>query len=196
MVTGFRDGKVADTFTGALPESQVRTWLRKLIPSSADLLAAEAAQLAATDPLAAAERYRAALEQDPAHQASLLGLGRALVLAGDPEAVEVLRRVPAGSREHTEAQALIGLGDFLATPPAGEPGATNADSGQRYAAAAAFARSGKWEQALQELLEIVRRDRAYGDDGARRAMLAIFSLLGDTDSNVARYRRLLANALF
>ena len=67
MVIGFRDGKPADTFTGALPESQVRSWLRKLIPSGADALAAEAAALATTDSAQAIERYRAALAQDPQH---------------------------------------------------------------------------------------------------------------------------------
>ncbi len=202
MVTAFRDGQVADTFTGALPESQVRAWLRKLIPSGADRLAAEAAQLAESDPQAAAARYRAALEQDPAHQPSLLGLGRILLVQSDPEAVDVLKRIPAGSRVHAEAQALLGLSDFLATPPAGEQGsdgnapAGNSETGARYAAAAAFARAGKWEQALEELLAIVQRDRAYAGDGARRTMLAIFALLGEADPLVARYRRLLANALF
>jgi putative thioredoxin len=192
MVTGFRDGEVADTFMGALPESQVRTWLRKLIPSAADRLAAEAAGLAAEDPDAAAECYRAALAEDAAHLPALLGLGRILVQQGDPEAVPVLKLVLQGSKGYTEAQALLNLSSFLATPAVTETGTSAA----RFAAAAAQGRAGGWEQALQSLLELVQRDRAYGDDAARRAMLAIFSLLGDNDPLVTRYRRLLASALF
>ena len=198
MVKAFRDGQMADGFTGALPESQVRAWLRKLIPSVADRLADEAARLTATDPVGAAERYRAALQEDPAHERSLLGLGRILVLAGDPEAEAILRRVPAGSRAHAEAQALLELGDFLRTParPDGGAEAPEQTSAARYAAAAGYARSGNWEQALQALLEVVQRDRAFADDGARRALLAIFALLGESEPLVARYRRLLANTLF
>ena len=192
MVAGFRDGEVADTFMGALPESQVRTWLRKLIPSGADRLAAEAARLATSDPEAAVERYRAALAEDGAHQASLLGLGRMLVLQGDPEAVTVLKQIPQGSKGYPEAQVLLNLREFLATPAADEEGTSAA----RYAEAAATARAGSWEQALQTLLEIGHRDRAFGDDAARRTMLAVFGLLGESDPLVGRYRRLLANALF
>ena len=201
-VKAFRDGQVVDEFLGAMPESRVRDWLRKIIPSGTDSLAAEAERLAATDPDAAVERYRAALKEDPAHEASLLGLGRLLIFKGDPEAAEVLRRVPAQSRRYAEAQALLELRDFLSTPPPGEArsdGGTasgNTASAARYAAASASAHEGKWEQALQELLEIVQRDRAFAGDGARRAMLAIFTLLGDSDPLVPRYRRLLANALF
>ena len=192
MVMGFRDGAAADSFLGALPELQVRTWLRKLIPSPADRLAAEAARLAAEDPDVAVERYRAALAADATHQQGLLGLGRILVQKADPEVIEVLKQIPQGSKGYPEAQALINLSDFLATPEATEQGTSAA----RFATAAAQGRAGAWEQALQSLLELVQRDRAYGDDAARRAMLAIFALLGESDPLVGRYRLLLASALF
>ena len=204
MVLAFRDGDKVDEFTGALPESQVRSWLRKLIPSGADRLAAEAASMATTNPEAAAEKYRAALAEDPAHLQSLLGLGRLLVLAGDPEATETLKRVPAGSPGFSEAQSLLTLSSFLAPPAssvqAGEAAATGAGSAEaRFESAAQHARAGRWEQALQELLEIIRLGGASPQnlaDDARRMMLAIFVLLGEGDAVVPRYRRLLANALF
>lgn len=192
MVTGFRDGEAVDSFMGALPESQVRAWLRKLIPSAADRLASEAAELATEAPDAAIERYRAALAEDAAHLPSLLGLGRILVQQGDPQAMQVLKQVLQGSKGYSEAQALINLSSFLATPEVTEAGTSAA----RFATAATQGRAGTWEQALQSLLELVQRDRAYGDDAARRAMLAIFSLLGEHDPLVVRYRRLLASALF
>lgn len=195
MVKAFRAGQMADGFTGALPESQVRAWLRKLIPSRVDSLVAEAARLETTDPAAAGERYRTVLAEDPAHEASLLGLGRVMVLSGDPEAVETLRRVPMGSRAYSEAQALLTLDEFLRTPVT--TGTEAADGSQaRYASAARHAGSGRWEQALEELLAIVQRDRAFNNDAARRTMLAIFALRNEDDPLVVRYRRMLANALF
>ncbi len=199
MVIGFRDGKPADTFTGALPETQVRAWLRKLVPAGADQIASEAAALEASNPAKAIERYRAALNEDPKHETSLLGLGRLLVLTGDPEAPEVLRRVPVASKRHSDAQALLGLAEFLATPT---PRGRNADPANdpRYAAAADAARKYNWEAALAQLLEIIQREGVATEGGigdrSRRAMLALFTLLGDADPLVPRFRRQLANALF
>lgn len=199
MVKGFQGGQAVDGFTGALPESQVRAWLRKLVPAGVDQIAEEAAALGATNPAKAIERYRAALKGDPKHETSLIGLGRLLVLTGDGEAQELLRAVPATSKRHGEAQALIGLAEFLGAPtPRGRHADPQHDP--RYAAAAAAARSHDWEGALQQLLEIVQRDGVANEGGAgdraRRAMISLFSLLGDADPLVPRYRRLLANALF
>jgi putative thioredoxin len=197
MVKAFRDGDMVDGFTGALPESQVRTWLRKLIPSRADRLASEAASLLTTDPRSATERFRAALAEEPAHPASLLGLGRLLVLTGDPEGRDLLRQVSASSPAYKEAQALLNLGSFLQTAsPTMDDAPKGAGSQVAYASAAEHARNGRWEEALARLLEIVQRDRAFNDDAARRTMLDIFAMLGETDPLVVRYRRLLANALF
>jgi putative thioredoxin len=201
MVNAFRDGAVVDSFTGALPESRVRAWLRKLIPSGPDLQASEAARLAATDPQAAMAKYRAALEQDPAHEESLIGLGRMLAFAGDAEGAEILRRVSAGSKRRGEAQSLVELANFLQTPAEGATGDGDGATAASpvYAAAAACGRDGDWEGALKQLLQIVQREgvREGGSgDRARRAMLAIFTALGDTDPLVPRYRRMLASALF
>lgn len=200
MVAAFRDGQMVDSFMGALPESQIRTWLRKVVPSDVDRQVEEAARLAATDPGAAAERFRAVLERDPGNEAGLLGLGRALVLQGDDEAAETLRRVPAGSKGYAEAQALLQVGAFLQMANGAR---TSGDSGEpdaRLAAAATLGREGNWEAALQKLLEIVQREGVAKEgsigDRARDTTLAIFTFLGDGDPLVARYRRQLANALF
>ncbi len=199
MVNAFVDGRTADSFTGALPESQVRAWLRKLIPSDVDRLASEAGRLVTTDPQAAIAGYRAAIAQDPQHAASVLGLGRLLVLTADPEAEELLRRVPAGSPIYLDARSLLALNSFLRTAAGGETRVDGQDD-PRYSVAAEAGRQYRWEEALQQLLQIVQRDGVAREDGpggrARDAMLAIFSLLGEADPLVTRYRRMLANALF
>ncbi|HEY0736059.1 MAG TPA: thioredoxin [Herpetosiphonaceae bacterium] len=201
-VKAFRDGKIVDEFTGALPESQMRAWLKKLIPSPIDELVAQAQQQEQTDPVAAAESYRAALQIDPAHGPSLLGLGRLLALQGDPEAMEVLQQIRSGMPEYPAAQALLTPAEFLSGAQGTvaeaeqqieyDPG----DLAARWTLAALLIKQQEWEPALAQLLAIVQRDRAFADDGARRMMLALFAALGDQHPLVGRYRRQLANSLF
>lgn len=193
-VKAFRDGKVVEQFEGALPESRVRAWLKRIVPSDTDRLVAEAAACEQADPQAASTLYRQVLSSDPAHGPALLGLGRVLTLQADVEARAVLQQIRAGTPEYTAAQALLQLGDFLgaADPSSVEP----SDSQGRWQQAAQHARVGEWNEALRLLLSIVQRDRAFGDDAARRTMLAIFTLLGERDPLVARYRQQLASALF
>ncbi len=201
-VKAFRGGKVVDQFTGALPESQVRAWLKKLVPSEIDRLTELAAQLEADDPRRAADAYRGALRIDAGHSRSLLGLGRALLLLGDHEAADVLQRIKAGAPEYPAAQALLDLAPFLTADGADasylrEQLALNPhDNAARWELAAHLARSQQWEDALRHLLAIVQRDRSFRDDAARRTMLALFALLGERNPVAANYRRQLASALF
>lgn len=201
-VKAFRNGKIVDEFTGALPESQVRAWLKKLIPSEIDQMIAQAQQQEQTDPAAAAESYRTALQLDPAQGPSLLGLGRVLALQGDPEATELLQQIRSGAPEYQAAQALLTLAEFVGGAQGmlaeaqqrvdGDP----RDIAARWTLAALHTRQQQWEPALAQLLAIVQRDRAFADDGARRMMLALFTALGDQRPLVGRYRRQLASALF
>jgi len=190
-VKAFRDGKLVDQFEGALPEKEVRAWLGRVAPSPADRLAKQAAQLERSDAAAAAALYRRALAADPQHGPGLLGLGRVLALQAGPEAREVLERIKIGSPEYPAAAALLELLDFFNAADSEASGASAAS----FRAAAREARAGNWRAALDGLLGIVRTDRAYNDDAARRAMLAVFALLGD-DPLAGEYRRKLANALF
>jgi putative thioredoxin len=191
-VMAVHQGKVVDQFVGALPESQVRAWLKRFVPEPAGSLLEAAQALEASDPEAAISRYRLMLGEEPENAAALFGLGRLLLLQGEPEGQETLRQVPASSPFFARAQAALPLVDFLAI----EEGAAGADSAGRYARAAQATRSGAYETALDELLAIVSRDRAFRDDGARKAMLALFAALGDEHPLVPAYRRRLANTLF
>jgi putative thioredoxin len=202
-VKAFRNGSMVAEFTGALPESRVRDWLKRLIPTPLDLLVEEAAALEERDPQAAVARYREALALDASHPASLLGLGRLLVAAGDPGGVELLDKVPAGTPFYPRAQAWLTLADFFAQ--AGDEDADKLpewiascpnDLEARYRFAAHEARAGHNAEAIAQLLAIVERDRAFRDDGARRVLLALFAALGDQNPLVVEGRRKLANALF
>ncbi|MCG8351052.1 MAG: tetratricopeptide repeat protein [Chloroflexales bacterium] len=202
-VKAFRDGQVIDEFTGALPESQVRAWLQRFAPGTTDRLAQEAAALESIDPQAAAARYRIALEHDSAHAASMFGLGRLLIAQGDPNGAELLRTVPAGASFYARAQALLHIAPFfqevaqvdqaaLKAQVVNEPGNMEA----RYQMAAILARTGHYADAMEHLLGIVQRDRAFRNDGARQVLLALFEMIGDDNPLANEYRRKLANALF
>lgn len=193
-VKAVHQGKIVDEFTGALPESQVRAWLKRFVPETGDSLIAAAEALEASDPEGAIGRYRLILGQEPENAAALFNLGRLLLLQGDPEGVETLRQVPSGTPLFARAHALIPLAGFFAE--AGGASSAPGESAASYAQAATMAGKGDYQAALDLLLAIVARDRAFHDDGARKAMLALFAALGDDHPLVPTYRRKLANTLF
>jgi putative thioredoxin len=201
-VKAFRDGKVVEEFTGALPESQVRAWLKRVLPSAADGLLAAAAALEQHDPSEAAARYRLALGDDPGNTAALFSLGRLLVSQGHPEGVEALRQVPSGAPQYSRARAWLTLAEFFEQAGEQAPGWLSQlgadkqeDSESRYRLAAHMARQGRYADAISQLLAIVERDRAFRDDAARKTLLALFEALGD-DPLVTSGRRRLATVLF
>jgi putative thioredoxin len=201
-VKAFRDGQVVDEFAGAIPESQVRAWLKRLVPAPSDSLVEAAAALEQRDPSEAAARYRVALGEDPNNSAALFGLGRLLVTQGNPEGVEALRQIPIGTPLYPRAQAWLTLADFF--EQAGENAQTwldqlgndPSDLEKRYRLAAQMARGQRYDEAIAQLLAIIERDRAFRNDGARKALLALFEALGGQDPLVVEGRRRLANALF
>ncbi|MBC8162098.1 MAG: thioredoxin [Roseiflexaceae bacterium] len=193
-VMALHAGKLVDQFMGALPEPKVREWLQRFVVGAAPQIIEEDLQaMEQSNPQEAAARYRAAIAQNPTDGEPRLKLGRMLLLAGDPEAASVLGGVVAGSPHYREAQALLPLSAFLALPavPAGA-----SDSAARFHAAAQQARAQEYGPAIETLLELVARDRAYGDDGARKTLLALFAALGDEHALAQSGRKRLANALF
>lgn len=186
------EGKVVEQFVGALPESQVRSWLKRFVPERGGSLLEAARALEASDPQGAAARYRLMLGDEPESDEALFGLGRLLLLQGEAEGAAALRQVPAGSPLFARAQAALPLAEALAA--AG--GAPEGDLDARYRQAARAIAAGQYEPAVDDLLAIVMRDRGFRDDGARRALLALFAALGDEHPLVLAARKRLANALF
>ncbi|KPV51843.1 thioredoxin [Kouleothrix aurantiaca] len=202
-VKAFRDGKLADQFEGALPESQVRAWLNRLLPAEQNDPLAAARELEDRAPDEAAARYRLALGQNPDDHDALLGVGRLLVQQGEAEGAEALKQVPANSPHYAAAQGWLALAEFfgearnskpdaLAAQVAAQPG----DIDARYKLAALQARNRRYDDAIEQLLAIVGRNRAFREDGARKMLLALFAVLGDQHPLVAPARRKLANLLF
>jgi putative thioredoxin len=201
-VKAFRDGKVVDEFTGAIPESQVRAWLKRFLPAPSDSLVDAAAALEVREPAEAIARYRLALGDDPSNEGALLALGRLLVQQGEPEGVVTLQQIAPGTPLYAKAQAWVVLADMFASAGKNTPtwlaqqvAANPADLEARYQLAAQDIRERRYSDAVAQLLAIVGRDRAFRDDGARKALIALFETLGDNPL-VASGRRQLANLLF
>lgn len=200
----FRDGVVASEFTGALPEPMVREFLSQFLPSAADQQALEAAELEKAGKIAEAkDLYQAILKSEPSHAKALLGIGRLLMNEGDNQAaLNQLDRIPLVAEERKEADRLIarlnlqgGAAQDEAEMRAklkSEPNNLEA----RFALAHALAGSEKYEEALAEFLTIIKADRSFRDDGARKAAIQIFEVLGSDHPLTEKYRSELAKVLF
>lgn len=205
-VKGFRDGQVAAEFVGAVPEPQIRRFVDQLVPSRADGLAVEARAMEKTGNEARAEElYRQALREDGNHPAALLGLGRVLFQQDRyDEALSTLQRVPMGRPERTEAESWIAKAGFRqqAALSGGEIEARRKlaanpdDLDARLALSAAQAAKGSYREALEGLMEVVRRDRGTYRDQARRNMISLFAMLGDDHELTQEYRPQLAILLY
>jgi putative thioredoxin len=204
-VKAFKDGKVVDEFTGALPELQVRRFVARLVPTPAETLRAEArALLAADETENALAKLDAAVQLEPANDAVLFDRAEALArLARNDEARAALDRLSIPAQEDDRVKQLRARLDFA------ERGASVADADElrhkidrdpndlqaRLSLADWYVNEQQFAPALDLLLEVVQRDRKFGDDAGRRKMLEVFSLLGNGGELVEQYRRLLARAL-
>lgn len=200
-VKAFKRGTVVAEFTGAIPEPQVRAFFAKLVPSEAERAASRAAELVRNGDLAGAETYfREVLAKSPGNPDAVTGLAGILLSRGEEEeAGELLERVPTDRRAKVMKHGLF-LDTFArrhATEDLeGEAAKAPADPRARYRWGVMLAARKQFEPALQELAESVRLDRAFADGAARKAMLAVFDLLG-LDSPVTReYQRQLSRLLF
>jgi putative thioredoxin len=196
------EGEIVDEFVGALPEPTLRQFVRRLLPSEADRLAEEGLAAEPKDAAAAEALYRKALEIDPNQPRARLGVGRLLASSNVEEALAELDRVLPGTPEREEADRLAARLRLANENGAGvaelraRVEANPADLEARLHLARALAAAQEYEAALTHLLDVVKRDRNYGEDAGRKAMLDIFNLLGARHPVVERYRGELAKVLY
>jgi putative thioredoxin len=209
-VIAFVNGQPADGFMGALPEGQIVAFLERLLKDriggeEKDLLKAADDALTADDFTAAADLYAQLLAQDNTNVAALAGLARCYVGTGSIEqAKKTLELVPDTKRRDAAvvaAQAAIELAEQaksvgpvsdLEAKVAADP----ADHQSRFDLAVALNAGGKREAAVDHLIEIVKRDRKWNDDGARKQLVQFFEAWGPTDEATVSGRRRLSSILF
>jgi len=209
-VIAFVNGQPADGFMGALPESQVNAFLERLTKGKAgsetkDLLKAAEAALAAGEPAQAAEIYAHLLTEDGANVAALAGLARCYVETGALEqAKQTLAMVPEAKRgdaavaaaraalELAEQAKSAGPVDELERKVVANP----LDHQARFDLAVALSAKGKRGDAVNHLIEIVRKDRKWNEDGARKQLVQFFEAWGPTDEATVEGRKRLSSILF
>ena len=199
-----KDGELASEFSGGLPEPMVREFLSKFLPSAADKQARQAEALEEQGQDAEARAlYQSILQSDPNHAKSLLGLGRLAMNAGDnAAALDFLDQISIVADERKEADRLIArvklygaaAQDLSALRARVEADPKNLEA--RFELAQALAGVERYQEALTEFLTIVKTDRTFQDDGARKAMVQIFEVLGSEDPLTDQYRSELAKVLF
>ncbi|MDR3508937.1 MAG: thioredoxin [Caulobacteraceae bacterium] len=206
-VYAFVDGRPVDGFMGAVPESQIKTFIEALTgpaaPSDLDqLLALAKESLDVGDVGGAAQAYAAALQQDPENVKAIAGLARCYLTGGDTErAQEVVDMAPAGAKDAEldsvrAALALAGESASETGPFEGRLAADPDDHEARFELAKALAGQGRMQEAADHLLTIIAKDRAWNDDAARKQLLTIFEAAGQMSEVAKQGRRRLSSILF
>lgn len=209
-VYAFRDGRPLDGFMGAQPESQVRAFIDRLLgpEGEADMAAIlEAANeaLAAGDLQGAAEAFAAILQEDQTNAAALAGLASCYVKSGDMERAEqTIALVPPDKRNLAAVQGVIAAIDLKrkagTTDNRGaleaKLAANPADHQARFDLAVAHAARGDKAKAVENLLELVRRDRKWNDEAARKQLVQLFDAWGSKDPATIDGRKRLSSMLF
>ncbi len=210
-VFAFDKGQPVDGFMGAQPESQIKRFVERLVgpmgPSPLEQALEQARDaLDAGDFATASNIYGQILRQVPGEAAAIAGLVRCLVGAGDlQEARELVDGLDDDALKDADVESAVSA--LALAEQAGEADGDTAelqarlaqdpgDHQARFDLAMAHHGAGRNEQAIDELIEIIRRDRAWNEEAARQQLLKLFEALGHTDPLTVAGRRKLSSILF
>jgi putative thioredoxin len=209
-VIAFSNGQPVDGFMGALPESQVVAFLERLTKEKIggegpDLLKVAEEALAEGNPAAAADIYAELLAQDSGNVAALAGLARCYVDTGNiDQAKKTLALVPEAKANDASVAAVrakielaekakaVGPLDELEAKVAANP----LDHQARFDLATALNAANKRAEAANHLIEIIRRDRKWNEDAARKQLVQFFEAWGFADPAAVEGRKRLSSILF
>ena len=213
-VYAFKDGRPVDGFVGALPDAQVKQFVQRLAALGggaaaspiADALALAKEANAAGDTARAANIWTQVLQHEPQNIEALVGLVRATLAKKDiAGAKTLLERVPADQANHADVAAIktaLELAE-VGQKAAGDIGkfevrlaADPKDHQTRLDLAVALFAAGEREKAIDQLFEIIKRDRAWNEEAARRQLLKFFEAIGLADPLTVAARRRLSAMLF
>jgi putative thioredoxin len=195
-VKAFRDGSIVAEFSGLKPRDYITKFLRLVVPSTADI------QLDKGDSMLqnrawqeASQAYQSVLEERPQHPRALLGYAKTLLAQGrGEEAAKLLNTFPP-SHEYTAAEQLRPLAKAL-TEPSSQLGEQLSSIEATYRRSLRLIRLGNLPAAIDGLLEVLRQDKHYRDDAARKIVLALFEILGRDNPTTQQYQKELASILF
>jgi putative thioredoxin len=209
-VYAFRDGQPLDGFVGGQPEATLRAFVDRLVADDAvseieNVLKTADELLEQGDLQGAAEVYAAVLQEDRENAEALAGLASCYLATGDMERTrQTIALVPPDKRTSARVQSIQAALDLA------EKAGTTGDQGQmtarlnadpndhqaRFDLAVGLAASDRKAEALEHLLEVVRRDRKWNEEAARKQLLQLFDAWGPKEPLVAEGRRRLSSLLF
>ncbi|MFY9955029.1 thioredoxin [Bradyrhizobium sp.] len=212
-VIAFVNGQPADGFMGAVPESQVNAFIDKLTkgvpaagePNIAEILKEAETVLAEGDAATAAQIYAEALAVDATNIAALAGLAKCYLTTGAIEqARQTLAMVPESKRNDAGVKAVQASIDLAEQASSLGPvtelekkvAANPLDHQARFDLATALNAMGKRTEATEQLLQIVKRDRKWNDEGARKQLVQFFEAWGGADEATVDGRKRLSTILF
>jgi putative thioredoxin len=220
-VYAFKNGQPVDGFMGAIPDSQVKAFVAGLMGGdhdhghghghggpehTAEVLAVAAEALEAGDIAMAAQAYGHVLQDEPGHPEAVAGLARAYLKGGDLERAQAtLKMVRPGAEQEDAIRAVEAELKLKSAPPPesgklgelrAKLGADPSDHQVRYDLAMALDAGGDRDGAIAELLELVRRDRKWNEEQARKQLVTLFEAMGPTDPRTIEARRKLSTILF
>ncbi|WP_068878178.1 MULTISPECIES: co-chaperone YbbN [unclassified Phenylobacterium] len=206
-VFAFVDGRPVDGFMGALPDSQVKQFVDRLAKQGGaspidELLSMAKESLELGDAGGAAQAYAQALQMDPANVKAIGGMARVLQQAGDlDQARQVLDMAPPDAKDPDidAVRAALALADQAPSETAEFEARILADADDHEARleyAKALAASGQMHEAVDQLIESIRRDREWNDQAARKQLLTIFEAAGPMSDVAKQGRRKLSTILF
>ncbi|MEJ2343805.1 MAG: thioredoxin [Gammaproteobacteria bacterium] len=201
----YKDGQQVEEIQGVQPEDALRRLLDQYITRESDVIRARAAETwRQGDSAAALQLLARAAEMDPENHR--ITLDRIKICLGDGDvdtARRLLQTLPLTLAQEPEAAALTAQLEFVQVArdaPASEDLERALAEDPRnveahYQLGARKVLGGDYEAAMEQFLAVLQRDRGFGDDAGRKALLSVFNLLGEQDPRVGAYRRRMFNAL-
>ena len=192
----FVDGEIVNEFVGAMPEEMIVQWLSKVLPSKHRDQIKQAQQLLAEHQIRKAQTLlQGIMKAEPEnHQATAL-LAHTYVYSDHQKALELISDIGADSEYFDLAEAIRTFGRLFQVSEQPEE-LPESSVKEQYLAAIDKLRSEKFDGALEAFIEVIRLNRQYDDDGARKACIAIFKFLGEDHEISKQYRKEFSSALY
>lgn len=190
----FRNGEVINEFTGALPEPAIKDWLKKSIPSKfADQIEHAKIILKNDDTVTAKAMLEEIHKGDINNSEVKLLLAKILLFDDLKEAKRLIQNVDGNPSNIELAEAINTLAELLQRD---QSLFEDSEVREKYLAAIGEIRKKDFDSALTKFIDIIRTDRNYDDDGARKVCIAIFKFLGEDNGITVRHRRDFGSALY
>lgn len=192
----FINGKVADEFTGALPENMVEQWLKKAIPSENNGQIESAKKLFAEHRNDDAKKIlQNVLAVEPENEEAKLILGKILVFEDIDKALKLVYNIDGSAENYEQVESIQTIAELLKKLNE-KDNFPNAPVKNKYFSAIEYLSKKNFETALSKFIDVIKEDRNYDDDGARKACIAIFKYLGEENETTLRHRKDFGRALY